>query len=71
MLITTITKIGDFHMDRDAAIKGLLGKAKSNRGVQTDEEKQRQQAVDFLAGKRSVERPVRPEVRDLLNGGRR
>ena len=55
---------------RDAAIRGLLGKAKSNRGEQTDEEKQRADAVAILAGKQPAQKPLRPGVRDLLNGGR-
>jgi hypothetical protein len=57
-------------MDRDAAIRGLLGKARQNRGEKTDEEKQREEAVNFLAGKTTPQKPLRPGVKDLLNGGR-
>jgi hypothetical protein len=55
---------------RSAAIRGLIDKAKTNRGEATDAEKQRADAVAFLAGKRPARKPLRPGVRELLNGGR-
>ena len=63
----------NLHMNneqRDAAVRGLLNKARSNRGEATDEEKQREEAVNFLAGKTTPQKPLRPGVRELLGGGR-
>lgn len=54
---------------RDAAIRGLLNRAKSNRGEQTDEEKQRADAVLTLAGKQPAQKPLRPGVAQLLGRG--
>jgi hypothetical protein len=51
---------------RANAIQGLVGKAKSNRGEETDEQKNRANAVAVLAGKRKQDKPVRPGVNELL-----
>jgi oligoribonuclease (3'-5' exoribonuclease) len=55
---------------RNKAVRGLLEKAKSNRGEATDAERQRADAVNFLAGKSTSQKTLRPAVKDLLNGGR-
>jgi hypothetical protein len=54
---------------RSAAVRGLIDKAKTNRGEQTDAERQRADAVAYLAGKQPAQKPLRPGVRELLNGG--
>lgn len=54
---------------RNAAIRGLIDKAKTNRGEATDVEKQRADAVALLAGKRRAEKPTRPGVNELLGRG--
>jgi hypothetical protein len=51
---------------RNGAINGLINKAKSNRGEQTDDEKQRADAVAFLAGKQPRKQQLRPGVAQLL-----
>jgi hypothetical protein len=53
---------------RSAAIRGLIDKAKTNRGEATDAEKQRADAVAYLAGKQPAQKPLRPAVRGLLGG---
>jgi hypothetical protein len=51
---------------RARAVASLVGKAKSNRGEETDEQRNRAKAVDVLAGKRKQDKPVRPGVNELL-----
>jgi len=55
---------------RDAAVRGLLDKARVNRGEQSETEKQRADAVAVLAGKQRTQKPLRPGVRELIDGGR-
>ena len=55
---------------RNKAVRGLLDKARVNRGEQSETEKQRADAVNFLAGKSTSQKTLRPAVKDLLNGGR-
>jgi hypothetical protein len=54
------------NTQRARAVAGLVGKSKSNRGEETDEQKNRAKAVDVLAGKRKQDKPVRPGVNELL-----
>jgi hypothetical protein len=54
---------------RTRAVAGLVGKAKVNRGEQSDEQRNRANAIAVLAGKREQDKPVRPGVNELLGRG--
>jgi hypothetical protein len=55
---------------RENAIKFLAGVVMQNNGLLTDEQKQRQQAVDLLAG-RQQQQPLRGPADALAQGIRR
>jgi hypothetical protein len=57
------------NAQRTNAIEGLVSKAKSNRGEETDEQRNRANAVALLAGKQTAQKPVRPGVNQLLGRG--
>ncbi len=60
----------ELAMSKSQDIDAILERVQERRGIKTKAQNEREHAVQVLAGKKPAQKPLRPGVRELLDGGR-